>query len=433
VNALSDSLPVEPLARRQRVALIGQGYVGLTLAMRAIEVGHSVVGFDLDEERVKRLAAGEPQVGDIGPEQLAGALASGRYLPTSRIEDCAYFEVAVIAVPTPLREGVPDLSHIESAASSLAPHVQVGSAVILESTTYPGTTEEMLVPILEVGSGLSAGADFSVGYSPERIDPGNRTWTLANTPKVVSGIDDRSLQEVRAFYETLVDRTVVVASTKGAELTKLLENTFRHVNVALVNELAMFADDLDIDVWGAIDAASTKPFGFMRFEPGPGVGGHCLPIDPTYLTWRARSRLGRPFRFVELANDVNDDMPSYVVQRLIAAFNRDRHVLNGSRILLLGVSYKRNTADASEAPAVEIARQLHDLGAEVRAADPHLSHRWADPFLARVDLSSDELSKADAVVLITDHDDFDYDLIRRHARYVLDTRHRLDGRRVEYL
>jgi UDP-N-acetyl-D-glucosamine dehydrogenase len=433
VNALSDSLPVEPLAGRRRVALIGQGYVGLTLAMRAIEVGHSVVGFDLDDERVKRLAAGEPQVGDIGPGRVAEALASGRYLPTSRIDDCAHFDVAVIAVPTPLREGAPDLSHIESAAGSLALHVRVGSTVILESTTYPGTTEEMLVPILEVGSGLSAGADFSVGYSPERIDPGNRTWTLANTPKVVSGIDDRSLQAVRAFYETLVERTVVVANTKEAELTKLLENTFRHVNVALVNELAMFADDLDIDVWGAIDAASTKPFGFMRFEPGPGVGGHCLPIDPTYLAWRARSRLGRPFRFVELANDVNDDMPSYVVRRLIAAFNRDRHVLNGSRILLLGVSYKRNTADASEAPAAEIARQLHALGAEVRAADPHLPHRWTDPSLARVDLSSNELSKADAVVLITDHDDFDYDLIRRHARYVLDTRHRLNGPRVEYL
>jgi UDP-N-acetyl-D-glucosamine dehydrogenase len=433
VTALPDSLPVEPLAGRQRVALIGQGYVGLTLAMRAIEVGHSVVGFDLDDERVKQLAAGEPQVGDIRPEQVTEALASGRYSPTSRLDDCAGFDVALIAVPTPLREGTPDLSHIESAANSLAPLVRAGSAVILESTTYPGTTEEMLVPILEVGSGLSAGIDFFVGYSPERIDPGNRTWTLANTPKVVSGIDDRSLQAVRAFYETLVERTVVVASPKEAELTKLLENTFRHVNVALVNELAMFADDLDIDLWGAIDAASTKPFGFMRFEPGPGVGGHCLPIDPTYLAWRARSRLGRPFRFVELANDVNDDMPSYVVRRVIAAFNRDRHVLNGSRILLLGVSYKRNTADASQAPAAEIARQLHDLGAEVRAADPHLSRRWTDPFLARVDLSSDELSKADAVLLITDHDDFDYDLIRRHARYVLDTRHRLDGPRVEHL
>jgi UDP-N-acetyl-D-glucosamine dehydrogenase len=433
VSALPDSPFVEPLAGHQRVALIGQGYVGLTLAMRAVEVGHSVVGFDVDGERVKRLAVGEPQAGDIGPSHVTEALASGRYAPTTRLEDCSSFDVAVIAVPTPLREGTPDLSHIESGARFVAPLVRVGSTVVLESTTYPGTTEEMLVPILEAGSGLNAGDDFFVGYSPERIDPGNRTWTLANTPKVVSGIDGRSLQAVRAFYDSLVEETVVVPSCKAAELTKLLENTFRHVNVALVNELAMFANDLGIDVWSAIDAASTKPFGFMRFEPGPGVGGHCLPIDPTYLAWRAKSRLGRPFRFVELANDVNDDMPSYVVRRLIAAFNRDRHVLNGSRILLLGVSYKPNTADAREAPAAEIARQLHALGVDVRAADPHVAHRWTDPFVARVDLTSDELSNADAVVLITDHDDFDYDLVRRHARYVLDTRHRLDGPRVEHL
>jgi UDP-N-acetyl-D-glucosamine dehydrogenase len=433
VIALPDSLPVEPLAGRKRVALIGQGYVGLTLAMRAIEVGHSVIGFDLDDERVKMLAAGEPRVVDIRPWQVTEALGSGRYWPTSRIDDCARFDVAVIAVPTPLRDGTPDLSYIEGAASALAPLVRVGSTVILESTTYPGTTEEMLVPILEVGSRLSAGVDFFVGYSPERIDPGNQTWTLTNTPKVVSGIDGRSLETVRAFYETLVESTVVVASTKEAELTKLLENTFRHVNVALVNELAMFAYDLDIDVWSAIDAASTKPFGFMRFEPGPGVGGHCLPIDPTYLAWRARSRLGRPFRFVELANDVNDDMPSYVVRRVIAAFNRDRRVLNGSRILLLGVSYKRNTADARETPATEIARQLHELGADVCAADPHVSHHWTDPFVAKVDLTHDEVSRADAVVIITDHDDFDYDLVRKRAPYVLDTRHRLDGPRVEHL
>ena len=433
MSALPNSRLVEPLAGRQRVALIGQGYVGLTLAMRAVEVGHSVVGFDVDEERVKRLAAGEPQIGDIEPARITAALASGRYLPTSRVDDCALFEVAVIAVPTPLREGMPDLSHIESAARSLAPHVRAGSTVILESTTYPGTTEEMLVPILELGSGLAAGVDVSVGYSPERIDPGNTTWTLTNTPKVVSGFDDRSLEAVKAFYDTLVERTVVVASTKEAELTKLLENTFRHVNVALVNELAMFADDLDIDVWSAIDAASTKPFGFMRFEPGPGVGGHCLPIDPTYLAWRAKSRLGRPFRFVELANDVNEHMPDYVVRRLSASFNADRRVLNGSRVLLLGVSYKRNTGDASETPAVEIARQLHQMGVDVRAADPHVPPRWADPVLTMVDLTRDEVSSAEAVVVVTDHDDFDYDLVRKHARYVLDTRHRLDGPRVEQL
>jgi UDP-N-acetyl-D-glucosamine dehydrogenase len=424
---------MQPMAGRQRVVLMGQGYVGLTLAMRAIEVGHAVVGYDPDDELVKRLAAGEPQSDDVSREELGAALGTSRYLLTSRIADCAEFDVAVIAVPTPLRDGLPDLSHIEAAAAALAPHVRKGCTVVLESTTYPGTTEEMLVPILEAGSGVSAGVDFRVGYSPERIDPGSRTWNLVNTPKVISGIDDTSLQAVRAFYQTLVDHTVVVATAKEAELTKLLENTFRHVNVALVNELAMFANDLGIDLWGAIDAASTKPFGFMRFEPGPGVGGHCLPIDPSYLAWQTKSRLGRPFRFVELANDVNDHMPDYVVRRLIAAFNRERRVANGSRVLLLGVSYKRNTADARESPTVEIAQLLRGLGADVRAVDPHLPQRWVDPSLPRVDLTASELAAADAVILVTDHDAFDYDAVLRHARYVLDTRHRLSGSRVEHL
>lgn len=341
--------------------------------------------------------------------------------------------MAVLAVPTPLREGVPDLSYIQAAVTALAPYVRPRTTIVLESTTYPGTTEEMLVPILEAGSGLSAGVDFHVGYSPERIDPGNQTWTLVNTPKIVSGIDDRSLRAVEAFYDGLVEQTVVVASPKEAELTKLLENTFRHVNVALVNELAMFANDLGIDFWSAIDAASTKPFGFMRFEPGPGVEGHCLPIDPSYLAWRTKSELGRPFRFVELANDVNDHMPDYVVRRLVAALNRERKALNGSRILLLGVSYKRNTADARETPAVEIARQLRGLGADVRAADPQVPERWIDPPVPRAEVTPDELTAADAVVLITDHDAFDYGAVLRHARNVLDTRHRLTGPRVEHL
>jgi UDP-N-acetyl-D-glucosamine dehydrogenase len=433
LSAVSDSQFMKPAPSRRQVVLLGQGYVGLTLAMRAVEVGHAVVGFDLDEERVKRLAAGEPQTGDVTPDQLTTSLATGRYKPTSRIDDCARFDVAVIAVPTPLREGVPDLSHIEAAAVALAPYVRARSTVVLESTTYPGTTEEMLVPLLEAGSGLGAGIDFHVGYSPERIDPGNRTWTLVNTPKVVSGIDDASLQSVQDFYEGLVDQTVALASPKEAELTKLLENTFRHVNVALVNELAMFANDLGIDFRSAIDAASTKPFGFMRFEPGPGVGGHCLPIDPSYLAWRTKSELGRPFRFVELATDVNDHMPDYVVRRLVAALNRERKALNGSQILLLGVSYKRNTADARETPAVEIARQLLGLGADVRAVDPHVAERWIDPPIPRVELTRDELSSTDAVILITDHDVFDYDAVLRYARYVLDTRHRLTGPRVEHL
>ncbi len=417
----------------QLLVVVGQGYVGLPLAMRAVEAGFSVVGYDTDEDRIKRLAAGESYVEDITTEALAAALASGRYRPSSDTGDCAGFDVAVVTVPTPLREGNPDLSYIESAAALLAPHLRAGATVVLESTTYPGTTEELFAPILEEGSGLAAGGDFHLGYSPERIDPGNPTWGLANTPKVVSGIDEASLGAVAGFYDTIVETTVAVSGCKEAELTKLLENTFRHVNVALVNELAMFAADLGIDVWESIDAASTKPFGYMRFTPGPGVGGHCLPIDPSYLSWRVRRSLGQSFRFVELANDVNDHMPDYVVRRLGAALNRQRQAVNGSRILLLGLAYKRNTSDARESPALVVAERLLALGAEVCAADPHVGDGHVDARVRRVDLSEEELAAADAVVLLIDHDAFDYDAVAAHASYVLDTRHRLEGERVEHL
>ena len=265
----------------QRVVVVGQGYVGLPLAMRAVEAGYRVVGFDLDADRVKRLAAGESYVEDVPSEQLSDAIATGRYRATAESRHCAGFDVAVITVPTPLREGIPDLSFIEDSARTLGRFVRPGSTVILESTTYPGTTEELVATILEEASGLTVGEDFHLGYSPERIDPGNPTWRFDNTPKVVSGIDERSLEAVRGFYDALVSQTVPVSSTQVAELAKLLENTFRHVNIALVNELAMFASELGIDVWEAVDAAATKPYGFMKFTPGPGVGGHCLPIDPS--------------------------------------------------------------------------------------------------------------------------------------------------------
>lgn len=416
------------------LVVVGQGYVGLPLAMRAVEQGFDVVGFDLDQAKVKRLESGESTVEDIDDDRLRAALSTGRYRPTSSADDCAGFDVAVISVPTPLRDGNPDLSYIEDAGRALAPHLGRGATVVLESTTYPGTTEELLAPILEEGSGLVAGDDFHVGYSPERIDPGNPTWTLENTPKVVSGIDAASLAAVQGFYDRIVDTTVAVSTPKEAELTKLLENTFRHVNIALVNELAMFANDLGIDVWEAIDAASTKPFGYLRFTPGPGVGGHCLPIDPSYLSWRVRRSLGQAFRFVELANDVNDHMPDYVVRRLLEALNRRSLPLNGSTVLLLGLAYKRNTGDARESPSQPIARQLQHLGARVLAADPHVDAGHVPPGVARVDLDDDVVSGADAVVFLVDHDEFDVDRIAARARYVLDTRHRLPAvEGVEYL
>lgn len=414
-----------------KLIVVGQGYVGLPLALRAVEAGYDVVGFDLDVDRIKRLADGDSYIEDITDERLRAALDSGRFLPSIDAADMVGFDVAVIDVPTPLEEGNPNLRYVEEAAATLGVHLRPGATVILESTSYPGTTEELVVPILESVSGLVGGRDFHAGYSPERIDPGNPTFQLENTPKVVSGIDAQSLAIVDEFYGRLVERTVPVSGTREAELTKLLENTFRHVNIALVNELAMFASDLDIDVWEAIDAASTKPFGYMRFTPGPGVGGHCLPIDPSYLSWKVRRSLGQPFRFVELANDVNEHMPDYVVRRLMLGFNRMGRSINGSRVLILGLAYKRNTGDAREAPGTVIARSLAALGAEVRVADPHLEgDTLAFPL---VEATAAELAGADAVLLVTDHDAFDYELVQQHARYVLDTRNRLDGPSIERL
>ncbi len=408
--------------RPVRVVVVGQGYVGLPVAMRAVEVGHHVVGYDVNAERVKRLAAGESYVEDVPSQRLADALATGRYTPGSEARVCAGFDVAVITVPTPLRDGAPDLTFIEDAARALGRFLRPGATVILESTTYPGTTEELVAPILEEGSGLRAGADFHLGYSPERIDPGNKTWTLESTPKVVAGIDAESLRRVEEFFAGLVATTVPVSSVRTAELVKLLENTFRHVNIALVNELAMFARELDTDIWEVIDAAATKPDGFMKFTPGPGVGGHCLPIDPSYLSWRVRSSLGRSFRFVELANDVNEHMPDYVVQRLTDALNTRCLAVNGSRVLLLGLSYKKNTGDARESPAQRVAELLIARGASVRAVDPYVVESHVDPRVIRAELTAAELAAADAVVLLTDHDEFDVEIITAHAQYLLDCR-----------
>jgi UDP-N-acetyl-D-glucosamine dehydrogenase len=410
---------------RTRLVVVGQGYVGLPLAMRAVEQGFDVVGLDVDERKIKGLLSGTSTVEDISDDRLQSALATGRYRPTTETADATGFDVAVISVPTPLREGNPDLSYIEQAAAALAPHVTVGSCVVLESTTYPGTTEELVGPLLEAGSDLRAGADFHLGYSPERIDPGNPVYTFENTPKVVSGVDAASLAAVAGFYDLLVDRTVPVSSPKEAELTKLLENTFRHVNIALVNELAIFAHDLGIDVWEAIDAASTKPFGYLRFTPGPGVGGHCLPIDPSYLSWQVRRSLGRAFRFVELANDVNDHMPDYVVQRLILALNDRGLPVKGQRILLLGLSYKKNTGDARESPSHAIAGQLVALGAEVFAADPYVIDAHVPAGVERVEPTAEVVASMAAVVVLVDHDTFALDDIATAATYVLDTRNRL--------
>jgi len=407
----------------KKLVVVGQGYVGLPLAMRAVAVGLNVVGYDINEDRVMRLSRGESFVEDIPSEEITSALNSSRYLATTKPEDCSDFDFAVITVPTPLREGAPDLSFIEDAARGLSRQLKEGATVILESTTYPGTTEELLVPILEQGSGLRAGQHFYVGYSPERIDPGNATWNFQSTPKVVSGIDPDSLEQVDAFYSLLVERTIPVSSTGVAELTKLLENTFRHVNIALINELAMFANQLDVNVWEAIDAASTKPFGYMRFTPGPGVGGHCLPVDPSYLSWKVKQTLGDVFRFIDLANDVNEHMPAHVVNRISAILNEKQKAVNGSRILVLGLAYKKNTGDMRESPSFAVCSLLERLGALVRIADTWVPVYQDVPW-DRVELTDEELGSADLVVVVTDHDDVDYERVAKCARLVFDTRRR---------
>ncbi len=419
--------------RGNNVAVIGQGYVGLPLAMRAVEVGFETVGFDVAVPKIERLQSGRSHVEDISDATLRRALDSGCYRPTADPEDLAGFDVAVISVPTPLTDdGAPDLSYIESAVDTLAPHLTPGATVILESTTYPGTTDELVGPRLRNATGLVPEIDFQLGYSPERIDPGNPVWNLVNTPKVVAGVGPASLTAVQNFYDRCVDKTVAVRSTREAEMTKLLENTFRHVNIALINELAMFAHDLDVDIWEVIDAAATKPFGFMKFTPGPGVGGHCLPVDPSYLSWAVENHLGKQFRFVELANDINHHMPEYVVRRLENGL-ATRESLTGADVVLVGMAYKPNTSDARESPAVDVAERLIDLGATVRVVDPHIESASLPAGSIEIDLTAEALSSAEAVVVLVDHDDIDLELIDEHANYVLDCRDVLHGAAVEKL
>ena len=414
-----------------QIVVAGQGYVGLPLAVRAAEVGHRVVGYDVDLHRVQQLAAGQSYVRDVDSSRLRAVLDSGAYRATADANALAGFDIAVITVPTPLREGAPDLSYIESCARTLGKHLCSGAAVILESTTYPGATEELLLPILEEVSGLKGGSDFLAGFSPERI--GNKRWSF-ETPKLVSGIDGESLAVVKGFYDSIFQTTVPVSGTKVAELAKLIENTFRFVNISMTNELAMLAASLDVNIWEAIDAAATKPFGFTRFTPGPGIGGHCLPVDPMFLSWKAQQELGVPFRFAELAADVNRHMPDYVVHRLVNALDKRGISASGSRILLLGLTYKYNATDLRNSPSTRIAELLNALGAEVHGAEPNLpSGDDARLNVPRVEATPDEVTDADAVVLLMDHPKFDLTMIEKNAAYILDCRNRISGANVETL
>lgn len=408
------------------VAVIGQGYVGLPVAVRATAVGFKVYGVERDQSRLAALRSCRSFVEDVTDEELEEAVGRG-YEAVPSLRDIQSPDIFVISVPTPLRDGLPDLGFIREAAEDVGSVLTPGACVILESTTYPGTTEEFMLPILCEHSGLRRG-QFLLGYSPERIDPGNPKFDLVNTPKVVAGIDEASLDAVAAFFGALVDQVVPVATCAEAEMTKLLENTFRHVNIALVNELARFAADLGVDIWRVVDAAATKPFGFMKFTPGPGVGGHCLPVDPSYLAWQVRQRSGQPFRFVELANDINDHMPDYVVERVTAMLNDELKSVKGSHIVALGLAYKANSSDWRESPSLAVIRKLQALGAEVTLCDPMISESTPLPKGTALTAVDKVDQPVDLAVILTAHDLFDWDRIAKAFPKILDTRNVLHSR-----
>ncbi len=405
------------------VVIVGMGYVGLPLGQQAARRGFTVIGLEAAPAIVERLNQGLSHVDDLSDAEVRAMIDAG-FVATTDAAAVKHADVVVICVPTPLSpSGGPDLGAIVAAGRAVAEHLVPGALVILESTTYPGTTDEFLRPILEEGSGLVAGTDFALAFSPERVDPGNATFTIENTPKVVGGYTEACGSRAAAFYEQLVDRVAVGRGTREAEMAKLLENTYRHVNIALVNEMARFSTELGIDFWDVIDLASTKPFGFQAFRPGPGVGGHCIPIDPNYLSHRVKEKLGYPFRFVELAQEINASMPAYVVQRIQQILNEDRRALNGSAVLLLGVTYKPDIADQRESPAKPLAQNLVAAGAEVTYHDPHV-RSWDVEGAVGVD--ADGLDRAvgdsDIVVLVQNHSAFDVDGLAKGARRFFDLR-----------
>lgn len=406
------------------MVVIGLGYVGLPLAKIAVEAGMTVAGKEIDSAVAESLNAGRSHVDDIDDADIAQMRASGRFEATTNESVVATAEVAVICVPTPLSaDGGPDLRAVKAATVTVATNLHPGMLVLLESTTYPGTTDEVVRPILEETSGLTAGVDFHLAYSPERVDPGNPTYGIANTPKVVGGHTAECATRATQFYDQFVDEVFTARGTREAETAKLLENTYRHINIALVNEMTRFCHELNIDLWDVIDAASTKPFGFMPFYPGPGVGGHCIPIDPNYLSHNVRARLGYPFRFVELAQEINSTMPAYVAHRAQNLLNDAGLAANGANVLLLGVTYKANIADQRESPAVPVARHLSDLGAKVTYHDHHVDSWTVNGVeVPRADDVESAARAADLVILLQNHGTYDADGLAGISQRFLDTR-----------
>jgi UDP-N-acetyl-D-glucosamine dehydrogenase len=413
-------------SREARIGIIGLGYVGLPLVIRYCEEGFHVTGFDIDSRKVEKLDAGESYIKHIAPDRIRKIRSKGLFEPTTDYSLLTKMDCVIICVPTPLKKNKePDLSYVESTSDEIAKHLRRGQLVSLESTTYPGTTREILLPKFEK-KGLKVGKDFYLIFSPEREDPGNPKFSTKNIPKVVGGITASCAEAGKALYEQTIDRVIPVSSPEVAEFTKLLENIFRGVNIALVNELKILADRMGIDIWEVIDASSTKPFGFMPFYPGPGLGGHCIPIDPFYLSWKAREYDFRT-RFIELAGEINTGMPKYVVSRIIDALNKEGKCLKNSKILILGVAYKKDSDDIRESPGVEIIEILKEKGAKVDYHDPFVpsfsgKRHYPDLSMKSVRLSEEALKKYDCAAIITNHSQLDYRWIVKHISLVVDTR-----------
>ena len=404
------------------IGIVGLGYVGLPLAMEFAKAGYRVIGYDIAERTCQRLMEGTSHIQDVSSAEVAAQVAAGRFVATAdeaRLGDC---DAISIAVPTPLsKTRDPDMSYVQAATEAVARHCHPGMVVVLESTTYPGTTREVMQPRIEA-EGLSVGRDVFLAFSPERVDPGNPTWHTKNTPKVVGGVTPDCVEVACALYSACIDTVVPVSSAESAELVKLLENTFRAVNIGLVNEMAIVCDKLGVNVWEVIDAAATKPFGYMKFTPGPGIGGHCIPLDPHYLAWKMRT-LNYKTRFIDLASEINSEMPEYVVRKVAWALNQDRKAVNGSRILVLGIAYKRDIDDMRESPAFDVMRLLEERGAHVDYHDPFVpAFREHGQSRAGVALTPEALAAADAVVIVTDHTTVDYQFVTDHAGLVVDTR-----------
>ncbi|GAB5465199.1 MAG: nucleotide sugar dehydrogenase [Candidatus Kapaibacteriales bacterium] len=410
------------------ITVIGLGYVGLPLAIELAKAGSKVYGYDISQKVVDNILNAKDITFDISIEDLKNVIDDGSFTPSTDANKIADSNVSIICVPTPLDSAKqPNLSYVRDASQQIADNFSKGHLVVMESTTYPGTTDEVIKPILE-SSGLKAGLDFHLAFSPERIDPGNKEFQVANTPKIVGGIDEASTKAAASLYRTFLENVHEVSSTRAAEMVKLLENTFRVVNIAMVDELAMLCDRMDIDIWEVIDAAKTKPYGFMPFYPGPGVGGHCIPIDPFYLSWKAKE-FDFNTRFIEMAGEMNDNMPYWTVDKLMKIMNRNKILMNGSQIVLLGLAYKKNIADYRESATFQIKHLLEQHGATVKVCDPYIeTAQEHGNTVNTVKLSAELLSNSDATVILTDHDDFDTKLIVRSSKLVFDTRNLIKSR-----